>query len=300
MLKFKKYEGAGNDFIMIDNLDGLIKLEPDHIARICDRHFGIGADGVILLEKSDKADLSRRSDVDAKPDSAFPFGQSFDVAKADCFMNYYNSDGTIAEMCGNGARCTAKFFLEITPNQGLGVTEINLETRAGIKNIKINEDNTFSVDMGIPLFQSPDFPPAIGKAYGKIEGYDFNFVSMGNPHAVSIVDNLDDLDIKEIGPKVETNPLFPNKINVEFIEKIRDDYYKVKVWERGCGATLACGTGACAVFAILSKFSARQGLAENDNEIILEFPGGKLFLSSNEQGHVILRGPANYVFEGEL
>lgn len=279
MLKFRKYEGAGNDFIMINNLDGYIKLEPDYISRICDRHFGIGADGVILLEKSDKADLSRRSEV-----------------QVDCFMNYYNSDGTIAEMCGNGARCTAKFFLEET---GLSKEEINLETRAGIKNIKINKDDTYSVDMGAPSFQSHDFPTSLtgGK---NIEGYDFSFVSMGNPHAVTIVDDLSSIDIKEIGPKVETNPLFPNKINVEFIEKIRNDYYKVKVWERGCGATLACGTGACAVFAILQKkLPPRQGLGGKD-EITLEFPGGKLYLSKNEQGHVILRGPATFVFEGEI
>jgi len=264
MLKFKKYEGAGNDFIMINNLDGSTKLEPSYIARICDRHFGVGADGVILLEKSDKAD---------------------------CFMNYFNSDGTIAEMCGNGARCTAKFFLDET---GLNIEEINLDTRAGIKNIIINKDNTYSVDMGAPSFESPDFPTSRTGGV-KIEGYDFNFVSMGNPHAVTIVGNLDEIDIKEIGPKIETNPLFPNKINVEFIEKINNEYYKVKVWERGCGATLACGTGACAVFVILSELG-KTSL----KEIALEFPGGKLFLSQNERGHIILRGPANFVFKGEI
>jgi diaminopimelate epimerase len=210
-------------------------------------------------------------------------------------MNYYNSDGTIAEMCGNGARCTAKFFIEQT---GINKKEINLETRAGIKNIKINENDTYSVDMGSPIFESSDFPTYTSPTGILIEGYDFHCVSMGNPHAVTQVDNLNNIDIKEIGPKVETNPLFPNRINVEFVEKVNDNYYKVKVWERGSGVTLACGTGACAVFSILSIFSPMSNIGEN--EITLEFTGGKLYLSRNEKGHIVLRGPATFVFEGEI
>jgi diaminopimelate epimerase len=219
-------------------------------------------------------------------------------------MNYYNSDGTIAQMCGNGARCTAKFYLKET---GKEMKEINLETRAGIKNIKINDDDTYSVDMGAPIFESSDFPA--GKL--KLEGFDFNCVSMGNPHTVTLVENLEKIDLKTIGPKIENNENFPNKINVEFVEKITparnassiadaggDDYYKVKVWERGCGATLACGTGACAVFSILQ---VKQGPSLlSGKEITLEFPGGKLYLSKNEQDHVILRGPATFVFKGEI
>lgn len=267
MIDFYKYHGVGNDFIMINNLKGEIKLTSDYIKYICDRHFSIGADGVILLESSNKAD---------------------------CFMNYYNSDGSIAQMCGNGARCTAKFFLEQTNSD---LKEINIDTRAGIKNIKINEDETYSVDMGLPVFENSDFPTNTLK----LEGYEFNCVSMGNPHAVTIVEDLDKIDLKTIGSKIENNENFPNKINVEFVEKISDNYFKVKVWERGCGETLACGTGACAVFSILNKLSARQGLAESESkEITLEFPGGKLYLSKNEQGHVILRGPAIFVFKGEI
>jgi len=260
MLKFYKYEGAGNDFIMINNLGGIIELEPDYIARICDRHFGVGADGVILLEESDKAD---------------------------CFMNYYNSDGTPAEMCGNGIRCTAKFFIEQTNSS---LKELNIDTRAGIKKVIINNDNTFSVDMGKANFISDDFP----NSSKEIEGFNFDFVSMGNPHAVTVVDNLDNIDIKTTGPRIENNSLFPRKINTEFVEKINDTFYKVKVWERGCGETLACGTGACAVFSVLNKDK------KINKEIMLEFLGGKLFLSKNEQGHVILRGPAKFVFKGEI
>ncbi len=260
MINFYKYEGAGNDFIMINNLNGDINLTPEYIASICDRHFGIGADGVILLEKSDKAD---------------------------CFMNYYNSDGSIAQMCGNGSRCTAKFFLEQT---GSDLKELNIDTRAGVKNIKINEDDTYSVNMGAPILKSGDFPSGMLN----LEGFDFDCVSMGNPHAVTIVKSLEDVDIKTVGPKVETNKNFPNKINVEFVEKISDNYFKVIVWERGCGVTLSCGTGACAVFSILNK------IEKFNNEIILGFPGGKLFLSQNTKGEIILRGPATFSFKGEI
>lgn len=273
MILFYKYEGAGNDFIMINNLKGDIILTPEYISSICDRHFGIGADGVILLEKSDKAD---------------------------CFMNYYNSDGSIAQMCGNGSRCTAKFFLEQTSSN---LKEINIDTRAGIKNIKINEDDTYSVNMGQPYFESKDFPSGVVN----LEGFTFDCVSMGNPHAVTIVNKLENVDIKTIGPKIENDSHFPNKINVEFVEKINparnassiadaggDDYYKVAVWERGCGVTLACGTGACAVFAILNKTE------KFNKEITLEFPGGKLFLSQNSEGQIILRGSATFSFKGEI
>jgi len=260
MINFHKYHGAGNDFIMINNLDKSIFLTPEDISLYCDRNFGIGADGIILLEPS---------------------------GVADCFMNYYNSDGTKAEMCGNGARCTAKFFIEQTD---CNLSELNIDTRAGIKNIKINEDETYSVDMGAPIFESDDFPTETLK----LEGFDFNCVSMGNPHAVTIVEDLEKIDLKTIGPKIENDIHFPNKINVEFVEKIMDDYYKVKVWERGCGVTLACGTGACAVFSILNK------IVKFDKEITLEFPGGKLYLSKNEQDHVILRGGAHFVFDGEI
>ncbi len=267
MIKFYKYEGDGNDFIMINNLKGDIKLKPEQIKTVCDRHFGVGADGIILLESS---------------------------KKADCFMNYYNSDGTISQMCGNGVRCTAKFFLEQTTSstsrQESHPKELNIDTRAGMKNIKINKDDTYSVNMGAPVFTHPDFPS--GEL--NLEGLTFECVSIGNPHAVMIVDSLNNYDISSIGPEIEKDYHFPNKINVEFVEKVKDDYYKVKVWERGSGLTLACGTGACAVYAILKKKN------QNQKEITLEFPGGKLFPSENNKDEIILRGPATFVFKGEI
>ncbi|HEY5587596.1 MAG TPA: diaminopimelate epimerase [Candidatus Paceibacterota bacterium] len=260
MINFHKYHGAGNDFIMINNLDGDIHLKSEHIKTLCDRHFGIGADGLILLQSSEKAD---------------------------CFMNYYNSDGSLAEMCGNGARCTAKFFLDQTDSHA---KELSIDTKAGIKKIICKSDDTYSVNMGAPIFEHTDFPSGLLN----IEGLPFECVSMGNPHAVMIKDTLDNFDILSIGPEIENDYHFPNKINVEFVEKIKDDYFKVKVWERGCGPTLACGTGACAAFSILNK-------KENfKKEITLEFPGGKLFLSENHRGEIILRGPATFVFKGEI
>ncbi len=273
MIKFYKYQGTGNDFIMIDNHDKNFSIKDvKKIKLLCDRHFGIGADGLILLESS---------------------------LKADCFMNYYNADGTLAEMCGNGVRCTAKFFLEQTKSNK---KEVLIDTRDGVKNVVLNSDGSFSVNMGIPVFSHKDFP----ENSMTLLSMPFDFVSMGNPHAVSMVKDISLIDISQIGPKIENNSIFPNKINVELVEKINDNTFKVKVWERGSGATLACGTGACAVYAILKKparnaYSIASAGGENKNigEITLEFPGGNLYLSENNKGEIILRGDAVCVFKGE-
>ncbi len=271
--EFYKYHGTGNDFIMMDNRDKDFDVtDPKKISLLCDRHFGIGADGLILVESSNKVD-------------------SASSPQADCFMNYYNADGTIAEMCGNGVRCTAKFFLEHIKS---GAKELSIDTRAGVKKVLCNSDGSFSVNMGTPVFSHNDFPesPLV------LESIPFKFVSIGNPHAVGLVKNISEIDISQIGPKIENDSHFPNKINMEIVEKITDNYFKVKVWERGVGATLSCGTGACAVYAILMKASARQDLA--GKEITLEFPGGSLYLSENKEGEIILRGPAEYVFKVEM
>ncbi|OGI66380.1 diaminopimelate epimerase [Candidatus Nomurabacteria bacterium RIFCSPLOWO2_02_FULL_40_10] len=269
MIAFHKYQGTGNDFIIIDNRDKKFDAQnTKKIALLCDRHFGVGADGLILLEKS---------------------------SNADCFMNYYNSDGTVAEMCGNGVRCLAKFFLELTKSKKPQKKELLIDTRTGIKKVMCNSDGSFSVNMGVPVFSHKDFP----KNSLVLENIEFNFVSMGNPHAVGLVKNLSEINISQIGPKIENDSHFPNKINVEFVEKVRDDYFKVKVWERGSGATLSCGTGACAVYAIL-KSNHPIGKTYRVAEITLEFTGGNLHLSENEKGEIILRGPAEFVFKREM
>lgn len=257
--------GLGNDFIVIENMNGRISLSSEQVILLCDRYKGIGADGVILVEKRDGVDA---------------------------FMNYYNSDGTVAEMCGNGVRCVAKFLKdEILKNEN----NFKIETRAGIKEIIYKkEDNTFSVNMGKPVFSHKDFP----ENNLELEGLNLNFVSMGNPHAVAMVPDIDSFVLETIGPIIENNKNFPNKINLEIVqEKINekgDNEFMVKVWERGCGITLACGTGACAVYAVAKK----NNKTNRDKEVVINLPGGKLFMSENKNGEIIMRGPAVSVFNG--
>ena len=277
MKEFYKYQGTGNDFIIIDNRDK--DFDVKNIKLLCDRHFGIGADGLILLESSDKVD-------------------STGSPQADCFMNYYNADGTLAEMCGNGVRCIAKFFIEHIKSTKQEIKELLIDTRNGIKKVIVNKNGSFSVNMGIPVFSCADFP----EKSLKLENIEFNFVSMGNPHAVGVVKDISLINISEIGLKMELDSHFPNKINVELVEKVSGDYFKVKVWERGVGATLACGTGACAVYAILknrNKNIKASSVKLQPREITLEFPGGNLYLSENKE-KIILRGEAQFVFKGKI
>ncbi len=253
--------GLGNDFIVIDNFNRRIKLTKEEVTLFCDRHKGIGADGLILVEKSGEG--------------------------TDCFMNYYNADGSIAEMCGNGVRCVAKFLKNFYLKDK---EEFEIETRAGIKKIVAEVDGTFSVNMGKPVFVHSDFP----EEKIKIEGLELDFASMGNPHAVAFVDDLSIYDLNKIGPLVENDLNFPNKINFELVEKKDNKRFKTIVWERGCGKTLACGTGACAIYAIIQKQN------NGEQEIVIELPGGELFLSENEDGEIIMRGEARSSFSGEI
>lgn len=257
---FIKMHGLGNDFVVIDNMNGRISLSQEQIIFLCDRHKGIGADGVILVEKSDEAD---------------------------CFMNYYNSDGTVAEMCGNGVRCVAKFLKDETlKNQ----VNFSIATRAGIKEVRFQDNNTYSVNMGKPVFSHSDFP----KNSISLEDLKLDFVSMGNPHAVAFVDDISSLNLKELGPKIENNSNFPNKINFHLVEEKSKKEFKMSTWERGCGITFACGTGACAVYAIAKKFK------NADVEITLHLPGGDLFMSETDEGDIIMRGDTKSVFSSMI
>ena len=260
---FTKMHGLGNDFVVVDNMNGRIALSKEQIIFLCDRHTGIGADGVILVEPSDKSD---------------------------CFMNYYNSDGSVAEMCGNGVRCVAKFLKDNILPKNNTQTNFKIDTRAGVKDIEYKDDGTFSVNMGKPVFISADFP----KESLRLEDLELNFVSMGNPHAVAFVDDIHLYKLEFVGMKIENDAHFPNKINFHLVQKINEKEYKMATWERGCGITLACGTGACAVYALLRK------LKNAPEEIILELPGGKLYMSENKEGNIIMRGPATSVYSAMI
>lgn len=274
MIKFTKMQGLGNDYIYINNITNNIK-ETSELAKIMsDRHFGVGGDGIILIEKSDIADFK---------------------------MKIFNKDGSEAEMCGNGIRCVGKFVYD----KGLtNKTNISIETLAGIKKLRLNilykKVKTVEVDMGEPILEASKIPmlsDACPVKNLKInvdgKGFIFTCVSMGNPHAITIVKNVDNFNVKEYGKLIEHNKLFPQKTNVEFIEIINRHNIKMRVWERGTGETLACGTGACASVVACNL----NGLV--DNKVDVELLGGKLEVTWNkENNHVYMIGPAVTVFEG--
>ncbi|MFX0140308.1 MAG: diaminopimelate epimerase [Candidatus Hodarchaeota archaeon] len=275
---FFKYSSIGNDFILINNIEEKIpeKEFPDMAKILCERRFGIGADGILVLENSQKADFK---------------------------MRIFNSDGSEAEMCGNGIRAIAKHVYQ---SKLITNTELRVETLAGIKILKLflknNVVESIEVDMGIPkLFRNEI--PMIGentKVIGEelnVDGnvYKITCVSMGNPHCVIYEDNINSVDIK-IGNKIETHPIFPNKTNIEFVQIINDKELKLKVWERGAGETLACGTGACAsvVSSVLNKFIKKNQLT------IVHLPGGDLKIKWANDNHVYMTGPSEKIFEGEI
>ena len=279
MLNFTKMTGLGNDYIYVDCTDGTkLKNIPEMAKKLSDRHFGIGADGLILIDK--------------------PYNKQSDFK-----MRIFNSDGSEAEMCGNGIRCVAKYIHDhnLSTND-----KIAIDTLAGIKKVKILENdegvcNEAIVDMGEPIFQDKNIPYNVYEPFNKdldinVEGEKMRFtvVSMGNPHAVTFVEDLDDLQIEMCGPVIESNPIFPNRTNVEFVQIIDKNNIRVRVWERGVGETFACGTGACA--AVVAS-----GLNGYTDEIVnVSLPGGKLKIEWGKDNHIYMQGPATTVFEGKL
>ena len=277
MRKFTKMEGLGNDYIYMDCTKS---GEPKNIASLAqivsNRHFGIGGDGVILICKSDIADFK---------------------------MRMFNSDGSEAQMCGNGIRCIGKFVYD----KGLtNKTNVKIETLAGIKELKLNVLNnkveTVEVDMGEPILEAKNIPviseenPVTNLEIEVLDKiFKFTCVSMGNPHAVTKVENVKEFDVKKYGSKIEKDKHFPEKANIEFIEILDRRTIKMRVWERGTGETLACGTGACAV----AVSSILNGCTEN--EVTIKLLGGDLkILWNRENNHVYMTGPAKTVFEGEM
>lgn len=273
MIKFTKMQGLGNDYVYIDAIHQNIENRTYLAQFVSNRNFGVGSDGLILVEKSDIADFK---------------------------MTMFNSDGSQAEMCGNGIRCVAKFVYD----KGLtDKTNLKIETLAGIKilllNVKDGKVETVRVDMGEPILEPTKIPVMATTNHVKIEAYDkkidFTCVSMGNPHAVTIVDDVKNFDVKKYGKDIEVNKIFPQKANIEFAEIVDRNTIKMRVWERGTEETLACGTGSCAT----AVACALNGVT--DRNVVIELLGGNLEIEWNENdNHVYMTGPAVTVFEGEL
>ena len=260
-MKFTKMHGLGNDFLLIA---GPVPENAAHLcAALCDRRLGVGADGVIFVSRSQTAD---------------------------CRMNIFNADGSEAGMCGNGIRCVGKFLYD---KGMLQKGRLTVETRSGVKALRLRTENGrvagASVDMG--CVRSTGAPVILPDGLGA--GIP---ISVGNPHLVIFSDAVEDLPLSVLGPAIEHDPRFPGGINAEFVRVLSDTKLRMRVWERGCGVTPACGTGACAsVFA-----AVKQGLcpAERPVEVVLD--GGSLFITVNADDSVTMEGPAATVFEGEI
>lgn len=275
-MKFTKMHGLGNDYVYVNCLKEVVDHPAEVSKKISDRHFGIGSDGFILIKPSDVADFC---------------------------MDMYNADGSQAEMCGNGIRCVAKYVYDY----GLtDKTNISIETLAGIKYLDLHIENdkvkTVTVNMGSPIL-IPDKIPVISDKEQVInepitvgnKEYHMTCVSMGNPHCIVFVEDTEYFPLDKIGPNFECHELFPKRINTEFVQILNRSTVNMRVWERGSGETLACGTGACAsaVACILN------GLTEN--EITLHLLGGDLQVRwDREENLVYMTGPATVVFDGEI
>nr|WP_317378962.1 diaminopimelate epimerase [uncultured Faecalimonas sp.] len=275
-MKFTKMQGLGNDYVYVNCMEKEIE-DPSGLAKqVSDRHYGVGSDGLILICPSEHADFE---------------------------MKMYNADGSRGEMCGNGIRCVGKYVYDY----GLtDQTEISVETLGGIKYLSLMvEDGKVSqvkVDMGSPIFVPEQIPVKAGKLDAvdvpiDVDGKEYRMtcISMGNPHAVVYMDEIKELEIEKIGPKFEHHPCFPNRVNTEFAHVLNRQTVEMRVWERGSGETLACGTGACAV-AVASMVN---GLT--DDSVTVCLLGGDLKIEWDREKNVVyMTGPASVVFDGEL
>lgn len=276
-MKFTKMHGLGNDYVYVNCMEEKIENPAEVARKVSDRHFGIGSDGLILILPSDVADFR---------------------------MDMYNADGSQAEMCGNGIRCVGKYVYDY------GLTEkesISVETLAGIKYLDFSIENgkvsLVTVDMGEPILSAEDIPVLCDKdqvieepIFAAGQEWKMTCVSMGNPHCVIFIDTpVKDFPLEEVGPLFENHERFPKRINTEFIELIDKKTVNMRVWERGSGETMACGTGACAsaVAAILCGYT--------EEEITLHLLGGDLRVRwDRDKNRVFMTGPAQVVFDGEL
>lgn len=273
VIKFTKMHGLGNDYIYINCLEGAPRDLSALAVEMSDRHKGVGADGIILIMDSNVADFK---------------------------MRMFNADGSEGKMCGNASRCIGKYVYE----QGLTDKQIiKLETLSGIKilslDVKAGKVDAVTVDMGEPVIDSQlvpvvsELPSVINAAVSTSAGdVKINAVSMGNPHGVVFVDSLDDVDVHRLGRELEVHPMWPDRANIEFAEVVSPQRIRMRVWERGSGETLACGTGACAT----AVAAAINGLT--DREVAVELLGGTLEIDWGDDGHVYMKGGATTVYSG--
>lgn len=277
-MKFAKMQGCGNDYVYINGFEEHIEKEkkPDLVRRLSERHFGIGSDGVIFINPSDIADFE---------------------------MEMYNADGSRSEMCGNGIRCVAKYVYDKKMTKQ---REFTIESFGKIKYITIIEENQkaklIKVGMGSPEIRTELIPAIydsdtiIAKPIevdGKI--WEGTCVSMGNPHVVLFVDDVAGMDLESIGPKFENHKMFPNRTNTEFVKVIDENTVEMRVWERGTGETLACGTGCCAT-AVACILNEKTG-----NKVLVKVLGGEILVEwDREKNEIYMTGPGEFVFEGEI
>ena len=274
---FTKMHGTGNDYVYVNLFEEKIP-DPEKLAiQVSDRHFGIGSDGLILIAPSEKAD---------------------------CRMIMYNADGSEGAMCGNGIRCVAKYAYE----HGIArYTHMTVETKSGIKTLDLTVEGEkvvyVRVNMGQAILKPEQIPVnAEGDDFVAqplaVDGkeYTVTCVSMGNPHCVVFTEGIDELNLEKIGPKFENHEMFPDRINTEFVEVIDSHTLRMRVWERGSGETISCGTGTCAV----TVAAVLNGHCQRGEEIEVQVRGGSLFDTYTESGEVLMKGPAETVFEGAM
>ena len=276
-LKFTKMHGTGNDYVYVDLFHQTLDRPPELSVKISDRHFGIGSDGLICIAPSEIAD---------------------------CRMIMFNADGSEGAMCGNGIRCVAKYAYEhglVTKDQ------MSIETKSGVKHLNLTVEDgivTYAeVNMGQAILKPCEIPVRaegddfIARAL-QVDGksYAATCVSMGNPHCIVFMDHIDALDLTKIGPSFEHHPWFPDRINTEFVEVIDRGTIKMRVWERGSGETISCGTGTCAA----TVASVLNGYCDRGAEIEVRIRGGVLYDTYLENGEVLMKGPATEVFQGEI
>jgi len=276
-VEFVKYHGLGNDFILVDNRASSEPcLTPDQAIELCDRHFGIGADGVIF---------------------ALPGRDGTDYT-----MRIFNSDGSEPEMCGNGIRCLGRFLADLeTADTGVAKQKYLIHTLAGVMTPKLEANGQVTVDMGMPHLLAAEIPTTLAAGDQRVidqplevvdRTWQVTCVSMGNPHCITFVDDVAAIPLEQIGPQFEHHAVFPQRINTEFIQVVRSDYLKMRVWERGAGITLACGTGACASL-VAGVLTGRC-----DRRATIELPGGCLEIEWTIDDRIYMTGSATKVFSG--